>query len=169
MFCKEIANIDISEQKTAEYLPFAISENAPIPEALHVMNREKIDLLPVVGANGEYRGAITLRKLLQSLDALLNPALSGAFVAIESSPGEVVLSQLIHIFEANNARVLNLISQTGEDSEIILLKTDLEDATPVARSLARFDYEVIYCGKNGFVSEEMLINRANELIRYIEI
>ncbi|MDR1783525.1 MAG: hypothetical protein LBR13_04620 [Dysgonamonadaceae bacterium] len=169
MFCKEIANTNISEAKTEGLLHSSIDGNAPITEALHLMCRNNAEILKVRDEKGEYLGAISRKNLLQNLDSLLNSFASGSIIAVEAPSGEIVASRLIHIVESHNAHVMSYLTHIKNDRETVLMKTDSDDATAIVRSLARFDYDVVYCSAGDVLTDDLLISRANELIRYIEI
>jgi len=52
---------------------------------------------------------------------------------------------------------------------IILLKIDLEDASPVLRSLERFNFNVLYCFQKKGLTNDIMKNRLEELMYYIEM
>ena len=115
----------------------AISENGHLHEALAMITRYGLSLLPVVSVDGTYLGAITRDRLV----------------------------------EANNAHVLNLLSHQDKDTGrlLITLKIDLEDASPVIRSFERFNYTVLYHFMEKGMVDDMLQQRMNELLHYMNM
>ena len=152
------------------YAPCA-GERTSILEVLHIMSKEKLTLLPVIGEAGEYIGAITLGLLTEKIDEICNAGSHGALIAIETNPQDYSLSQLIHLAESNNARVLSMFSFIVPDTDkhIVMIKIDLEDASPVLRSLERFNYKVKYYAQRQSLTDETMRNRLDELIYYLEM
>jgi len=58
-------------------------------------------------------------------------------------------------------------SETGKI--LLLLKIDLEDASPVIRSFERFNYTVLYYFMKQGMIDDMLQQRVNELFFYMNI
>jgi len=157
-------------ENTCFYAPYMWEESSVL-EALQVMSKDSLTLLPVVADNGEYAGAITLPVLIESLDEMSNTGSDGALIAVETNQQEFVLSQVIHLIEDNRAKVLSLFSYPDKETGrlILLFKIDLEDASPVIRSLERFNYPVKYYRQKQMLPDETLQKRVDELIHYIEL
>jgi predicted transcriptional regulator len=148
-----------------------VDANTCILDVLKVVNKTQLSVLPVVGSEGEYVGAILLNALLDKLGELCSANQTGALIALELNPQEYSLSQIIHLVEQNNARVLNVFSYMEENlaKQIVILKIDLEDASNVLRSLERFNYSVKYYEQKNQLFDETMRNRLNELIYYLEL
>ena len=124
----------------------AISENGHLHEALAMITRYGLSLLPVVSVDGTYLGAITRDRLVDALSELCNAEAAGSVIVLEMMPQDYSLTDIARLVEANNAHVLNLLSHQDKDTGrlLITLKIDLEDASPVIRSFERFNYTVLY-------------------------
>jgi hypothetical protein len=111
------------------------------------------------------------RTLMAALDESSNLGGEGSWIVLSIDPARYLLSAIAHLIEQNNARVLHVFSYVEEETSqlIVLLKIDLKDASPVTRSLQRFDYTVRYSSGTGGVADETMRNRANELIYYLEL
>jgi hypothetical protein len=109
--------------------------------------------------------------LLDKLNELGNMGNEGALIVLEINPRDYVLSQLVHLAEQNNAKVLHVLSCMEEETskQIVILKIDLEDATPVLRSFERFNYTVRYYLQNRVFNDETMQNRLGELLYYLEM
>jgi predicted transcriptional regulator len=166
----DMKNPEATIENTCFYAPY-VWEESSILEALQIMSKDSLTLLPVVMNNGDYSGAITLSVLIESLSEISNTGSEGALIAVELNQREFVLSQMIHLIEANRAKVLSLFSYidktTGKQN--LLFKIDLEDASPVLRSLERFNYPVKYYRQKQMLPYEILKERVDELIHYIEL
>jgi CBS domain-containing protein len=163
-------NPEAEIENTCFYAPY-VCEESSVVEALQVMSKDSLTLLPVVADNGEYAGAITLPVLVESLSEMSNTGSEGALIAVEPNQPDYVLSQIIHLIETNRAKVLNMFSYIEKETgkQILLFKIDLEDASPVIRSLERFNYPVKYYRQKQMLPDEILQKRVNELMYYIEL
>jgi CBS domain-containing protein len=166
----DMNNPEAMIENTCFRAPF-VGEEASVLEALQIMSRDSLTLLPVVANNGDYSGAITLSALIESLNEISHTGSEGALIAVELNQQELVLSQMIHLIEANRAKVLSMFSYIDRETgkQILLFKIDLEDASPVLRSLERFHYPVQYCRQNQMLPYEIQRERVDELIHYIEL
>lgn len=148
----------------------SVQENAHIHEALAQVSRYQLSLLPVVGEEGEYRGAVTRDKLVDVLSELCHSDAAGSVFVLEMMPQDYSMTDIARLIEANNAHILSLLSDMDRTTGRLhlMVKIDLEDASPVIRSLERFDYTVLYFMKKGVVGD-LLQQRMEELVCYMNI
>ena len=141
----------------------AISENGHLHEALAMITRYGLSLLPVVSVDGTY--------LVDALSELCNAEAAGSVIVLEMMPQDYSLTDIARLVEANNAHVLNLLSHQDKDTGrlLITLKIDLEDASPVIRSFERFNYTVLYHFMEKGMVDDMLRQRMNELLHYMNM
>ena len=141
----------------------AISEDGHLHEALAMITRYGLSLLPVVSVDGTYLGAITRDRLVDALSELCNAEAAGGVIVLEMMPQDYSLTDI--------ARFLNLLSHQDKDTGrlLITLKIDLEDASPVIRSLERFNYTVLYHFMEKGMVDDMLQQRMNELLHYMNM
>lgn len=166
----DMKNLGERIENTCFYAPY-VWEESSVVEALQVVSKDLLTLLPVITENGVYAGAVTLPVLAESLNEMSNTGLEGALVAVELNQPDYVLSQIIHLIEVNWAKVLSLFSYMEKETgkQILLFKINLEDASPVIRSLERFNYPVKYYRQKQMLPDEILQRRVDELIHYIEL
>ena len=166
----DMKNPEAEIENTCFYAPY-VWEESSIPEALQIMSKDSLTLLPVLANSGEYAGAITLPVLIEGLSELSNTGSEGALIAVEPNQPEFVLSQIIRLIEDNRAKVLSLFSYRNKETDrpVLLFKIDLEDAFPVIRSLERFNYPVKYYRQKQVLPDEILRKRVDELLHYIEL
>jgi hypothetical protein len=109
--------------------------------------------------------------LLEKLNEFSNMGNEGALIVLEINPRDYMLSQIAHLIEQNNAKVLHVFSYLEEKTskQIIVVRIDLEDATPVLRSLERFNYTVRCYLQKQVLNDETLQNRLGELLYYLEM
>lgn len=149
----------------------AVSENGHLHEALALMTRYGLSVLPVVSADGLYLGVITRDRLVDILSELCNAETLGSVIVLEIMPQDYSLSDIARLVESNHAHVLNLLSSQDKDTGrlLITLKIDLEDASPVIRSFERFNYTVLYHFMEKGMVDDMLKQRMNELLHYMNM
>ena len=162
-------NIDSPIENISIYAPM-VNERAPILEVLRVMSQENLTVLPVV-EDGIYLGVVTLPILIDKLAEATQAGSQGALIAIEMNSQDYDLSQLAHLIESNNAKVLSLMSYPVEKTSklVILIRIDLEDASPVLRSLERFNYSILYSVQKEGLTDDIMRRRLDELMYYLEM
>lgn len=71
----------------------------------------------------------------------------------------------------NNAHILSLLSYTDKTTGRLhlIIKIDLEDVSPVIRSFERFNYTVLYYFMEKGMVDDLLQQRMEELVRYMNI
>lgn len=149
----------------------AARENSHLHEALALLTRYGLSLLPVVTAQGAYAGVITREKLIDILAELCNADAAGSVIVLEMMPQDYALSDIARLVEANNAHVMSLLSHTDADTGRLLLtiKIDLEDASPVIRSFERFNYTVLYHFMEKGMVDDLLQQKMSELLYYMNM
>ena len=165
-----MTNMKSPIENTSRYAPY-VTEETPVLEALHVMSDDQLALLPVINQEGIYEGAVTLPVLIEKMAELTNAGANGALIALELNSTDYVLSEIVRLVEANNAKILCLLTYPVKTIAklVILLKIDLEDASPVLRSLERFNFNVLYCSQKKGMVNDIMKNRLEELMYYIEM
>lgn len=148
-----------------------VRENSHLHEALALLTRYGLSLLPVVTPDGLYTGVITREKLVDALAELCNADAAGSVIVLEMMPQDYALSEIARLVEANNAHVMNLLSHTDPATGRLLLtiKIDLEDASPVIRSFERFNYTVLYHFMEKGMVDDLLQQKMNELLYYMNM
>lgn len=149
----------------------SIMENGHLHEVLSLLTRYKLTLLPVVTTDGKYYGSITRENLIDLLSELSNAEASGSIIVLEVIPQDYSLVDISRIIESNNARVLNLFTRIDKETSrlLVILKLDIEDASPVIRSFERFNYTVLYHFMEKGMVDELLQQRMNELLHYMNL
>lgn len=149
----------------------SVRENTHLHEALALITRYQLSLLPVVGPEDEYLGVVTRDRLIDVLAELCSAERAGSIIVLELMPQDYSLTDIARLVESNNAHVLNLLSYMDKDTGRLhlILKIDLEDASPVIRSFERFNYTVLYYFMEKGMVDDLLQQRMEELVRYMNI
>jgi CBS domain-containing protein len=148
-----------------------ITESSHLHEVIARMSRYRLTLLPAVDYRGKYVGVITRDRLIDAVAEWCNAEAPGSVVVLDMWPQDYVLSDIARLVEANNAHTLNLLYSIEPDTGRlrVIIKIDLEDATPVIRSFERFNYTVLYHYMEKGMADEVLQQRMDELLYYMNM
>lgn len=149
----------------------SVMESSHLLEALSLIARYHLSLIPVVNGEGVYQGVVTRERLADAFSELCNAECTGGIIVLEVASQDYSLTDIARIVESNNAHVLSLLSRIDETTGklIISLKIDLEDASPVIRSFERFNYTVLYYFMGKGMVDDVLKERMNELLYYMNM
>ena len=148
-----------------------VQMDAHIYEALALVVRYQLSLLPVVNAEGEYCGVITRDKLIDVLSEFCNADAPGSVFVLEVIPQDYSMTDIARLIEGNNAHILSLLSSTDKKNGRLhlIIKIDLEDISPVIRSFERFDYTILYYFMEKGLVDDLLKQRMEELVHYMNM
>ena len=139
-------------------------------DALATMVNFNLEMVPVLGEDKIYLGAITLRDLLRYLGTLFAMNEKGSVIVVKIPQNGYMLSEIGRIVESADAKVLSLhLSQsTARLPSIATLKLNVEDPTRVVASFERFEYKVV---ETYYRSEQMenLQRNLDALMNYLDI
>lgn len=170
---KAILGMTDLSQPVGQLIIFApsVNEAGHWLQALELFSRYHLTLLPGVAAGGKYRGVITQETLVDVFALLTNADSSGSIIVLEVLPQDYMVSDIARIVEANNAHLLSLLTYRHPSTGrlMVIVKIDLEDASPVVRGFERFNYEVRYYYMEQGMVDDLLQRRMDELIHYLNI
>lgn len=149
----------------------SIYESRHIYEVLDMFSSLQLTLLPVLNAQNEYLGCITLRDLAWNFSKLVSGGGPGGILVIELKARDYSLSTISRIIEENNASVLSLYASPVAESDRlqITIKLNVEDLTSIIRSFERYDYQVRGWFSNATQLDSVMKERYDSLMRYLEI
>lgn len=158
----------VSDLITAE--PVKIASNTHVFNATKVLIDHDLSTLPIVSETGEYLGLVRRHDLFDRFARMLATQESGAIVSLEAKERDLVLSQIIHLIEQNDGRVLSVSTEKRDDSEGtigVTIKVNLKDGTRIRHLLEHNGYKV----ESSFGEDEdpeELLDRVQEFLRYLE-
>ena len=126
------------------YKPFVL-QSEHIFEVLRVATTLKSTIIPVVDAEMNYLGVITMQSLLYSFAKMSSISDTGGVIVLElSSKTDYVLSDIARIVESNDAHILNMFLNRNADDDTfsVLLKVDVTDIRAIVATFNRFEYIV---------------------------
>jgi signal-transduction protein with cAMP-binding, CBS, and nucleotidyltransferase domain len=130
-------------------VPLSLS-NAFLTEAQHVFDafkmitEMKLSLIPVIGSKDNYLGVVLLPGLLNYFannSSMLNP---GGIIVLQMADSSYSMTEISHIVESNDAKILNMCLNSHEESTQIeiTLKLNVLDIVPVTQTFQRYNYSI---------------------------
>jgi len=140
-------------------------------EIMELASRLKLSLVPVLDERKNYLGVISLTDLLHyfaDLSALKNP---GGIVVIELNSNDYSFSQIAQIVEGNDAKILGAYITSNPDSVKmeLTLKLNVTDLTSIKQTFYRYNYTVLGSYMTHDDEEDLLEDRFNTLLKYLNI
>ncbi|REJ83015.1 MAG: CBS domain-containing protein [Bacteroidetes bacterium] len=149
--------------------PF-VKFNQPVFEVVKIMSKDKLTLIPVLDANENYAGLITLNDILRHYaDSGIFEDANGVIV-IELGVKDYSLSAIAHLIESENGKVLSSYITPNPENETLdlTLKINQPDLSRILSSLGRHGYYVKeHYHQNQFMDD--LQSRYDSLMNYLGI
>lgn len=148
-----------------------VTEGQHIFEAMKICDSLKLSILPVVSEKNHFLGIITLQRLLQQLTYILGINNPGGIIVLEMNDKDYTLTEIAHIVESNDAKILDLYVTGYPDSTKVdvTLKINRIDLTPVLQTFFRFNYLVKASWSHEDNYNEGLKDRFDALMNYLNI
>ena len=121
-----------------------VHDSDHIYETMRLLNDYRLTLVPVVDADNNYMGVVSLHDLLKYFAETASFSEPGSVVVLEVNKHNYSLSQIARIVEAENARILNsFITSQPDSTELeITLKINRLDISRILGAFNRFGYEI---------------------------
>ena len=147
-----------------------VSSYQHIYDVVRMMSELELSLLPVVDAEENFAGVISLETLtgnLTKMAAIQNP---GAIIVLEMSQNDYSLSEIAQIIESNDAKVLSLYITSKIDSTTmeVTLKVNKHDISGIINTFNRYNYTI----KASYSEKEDpddLKDRYDSLMNYLNV
>jgi len=137
--------------------------------ALKLIKEQKLSVLPVLDETHHFIGLITADLLLAELADALSVSNPGGIIIIEVNHNDYSLSEIGRIVESNDAKILSLSVKANPDSTKleITLKLNRLNLEPVIQTFFRYDYVIKYYYGDNEKNENLLRERYDLLMRYL--
>jgi acetoin utilization protein AcuB len=165
-----MADEAIGNHKLSLFSPF-VYHTQHIFDAIELISRLKLSIIPVLDDDKKYLGLITQNDLLHQiaeLSALKNP---GSIIELELNINDYSLSEIARIVEGNDAKILGLYISSPEDSMKMNLsiKLNTSDVTSILQTFNRYNYDVKGSFQQNDEMESLLHNRYELFMKYLSI
>ncbi len=171
----DIFDYDLSEKEIGSFKfslkrPY-VSFGQHIYEIIELISLNKLSMVPVLNERKRYIGIITLHDLVHQfahLTAVENP---GAVFILELSKHNYSLSQIAQIIESNDAKVLSLyVSSPANSVKLdVTIKINLTDFSAIHQTFERYDYKIKASYTRNDKVKQMLDDRYDEFMTYLNI
>lgn len=148
-----------------------IDQNDHYYNALKIIAEKQIDLLPVTDNDDFYLGSILREDMVNAASELLSVGNPGGIIVLQVSENDFSLSEVSRLIESNDIKILSVGIRTLPGTNIlhVTLKLNKINIEPVIQTFHRFQYEIVaYFGENE-KDEELLRERYDSLMQYLNI
>lgn len=145
---EDIYNLNAPEEALGNHTlslvrPF-VRARQHIYEVIKMVAELNLSVVPVLDDQDKYLGVITIPDLVKHLAQLSAIKDPGGIIVLEMNERDLNLSQIAHIVESNDCRILSVYINTIEDSTRIevTLKVSRTDLRSVMATFARYNYTI---------------------------
>jgi len=148
-----------------------VYEDQHIFEVASVMYKLKLSVIPVLNADHEYTGAISLYDLARRFARYFSLQEVGGVVILEIDINDYSLVQISQIVESNDTKILSLFINriSGTNNMEIILKLDKEDLSPVIQAFTRYDYNVKSIYMDHSTLNDLYQDRYDQFMKFMNI
>lgn len=172
---KDIYDAENFTEKIEKYVSSTLLQphvhsNQHIFEVISVALACGVSIIPVLGSDHAYIGAITRADLANRLMELFSCTEPGGIIVLEMTEINYSLSQISQIIEGNDARILSLyINKPSPYSKEldVTIKVNVVDLSGIIQTFARYDYQIkaTYMDQSQFKS--LIDDRYDQFMKYI--
>lgn len=125
-------------------LTIFIGSDRSIHDLLHIFAKSDYSIVPVLSADGLYAGYVSAARMCKELAKILQADKAGGVLIFEMAKKNYHLSEIAHLLEAEDVRILNLLTIPLADSEEmqVIIKLDTLDLSRLVKTFSRFEYKV---------------------------
>lgn len=151
-----------------ELVKASVSENKHIFDVVKAISEQKLSVIPVLGENNRYLGAISLARLMNAIADMAFVKEQGSIIILEMNINDYTLSEIAQIAESNDARILGMFVTAHSDSTKmhLTIKVNRTEIGALLSTFERYSYNVTASYDQGEVKED-LKNRYDALMNYL--
>lgn len=148
-----------------------VTEVQHLFEVMKIMDSLNLSIVPVVNDKRQYLGMITAPNLIKSFYVAAGINNPGGIIVLEINEKDYTLTEIAHIVESNDAKILDLYVTGHPDSTKldVTLKINRIDLGPVLQTFFRFNYIVKATWSHEDAYNEGLKDRFDALMNYLNI
>lgn len=171
---EDIFNLNSPEEplgnhRLSLYKPY-VKSSQHIYEVIRLVAQMNLSLVPVLDEKENYLGIITIPDLVKKLAELSSIKDPGAILLLELNERDYNLSQIAHIVESNDCKILSsYINTIPESTKIeVVLKLNRTDLRAIIATFSRYNYTI----KGSFMEtsqDDDLNDRFRQLMNFIDM
>lgn len=148
-----------------------VEENQHVYEAIELVSKLQLSVVPVIDLNKNYLGMITSQRLMQYMGDLYAVKNPGGIIILELNANDYSLTQIAQIVEGNDAKILSLYITSPPDSIKleVTLKINRIDLSPIIQTFIRFDYTIKSSFMDDNEMDSLYNNRYEHFMHFLNI
>ncbi len=148
--------------------PVVAPPDAHVFDAAHLMGTHELSVLPVVGPDGLYLGAVTRQALFGRLAHMLATEEPGAIIVVETPRRDFSLAQLAYLVEQSDVRVRSATVEEDPATDVLraTLKLNVADTARVRALMEHSGYRIAAVFDE---ADPDLEYRAAAFLKYLEV
>ncbi|MDB5087760.1 MAG: hypothetical protein JWR09_1754 [Mucilaginibacter sp.] len=149
--------------------PYVLEEQH-IYDVIRLFNERQLTVVPVLDANKNYSGLITINSLTEYFAALTSVEQPGGIIVLEINNKNNSLAHMSQIVESDNAQILSSYVRTFPDSTRmeVTLKVNKQDISTIIATFLRYEYD-IKATFNHTDDNDNSRDRYNSLMNYLNL
>ncbi|HAT91560.1 MAG TPA: CBS domain-containing protein [Sphingobacterium sp.] len=150
--------------------PIQLKFNQHPYDALVMITVYNSTIIPVLDQDNKYIGVSTQLDILKAISSIQSQNESGAIIVLAIGLHDFSLSQIAHLVESDNCRILNCATKINLESDNIevTLKVDKSNINALLNSFLRHNYLVLET-HNTIAAFDDTADRYQQLMNYINI
>lgn len=148
-----------------------VEENQHVYEAIELVSKLQLSVVPVIDQNKNYLGMITSQRLMQYMGDLYAVKNPGGIIILDLNANDYSLTQIAQIVEGNDAKILSLYITSPPDSTKLelTLKINRIDLTSIIQTFVRFDYTIKASFMEDHEMDSLYSNRFEHFMHFLNI
>jgi acetoin utilization protein AcuB len=149
--------------------PYVLEEQH-IYDVIRLFYERQLTVVPVLDANKNYSGLITINSLTEYFAALTSVEQPGGIIVLEINNKNNSLAHMAQIVESDNAQILSSYVRTFPDSTRmeVTLKVNKQDISTIIATFLRYEYD-IKATFNHTDDNDNSRDRYNSLMNYLNL
>ena len=150
--------------------PIQLKFNQHPYDALVMITVYNSTIIPILDQDNKYIGVSTQLDILKAISSIQSQNESGAIIVLATGLHDFSLSQIAHLVESDNCRILNCATNINLESDNIevTLKVDKSNINALLNSFLRHNYLVLET-HNTIAAFDDTADRYQQLMNYINI
>ncbi len=138
-------------------------------DVVRVVNAMDLSLVPVLDDEENYLGCVTRARLLKEISEAGSFNQPGGIIVLQMNEVDYSMHEIARLVESNDSKILSCLSRTFADSTKIeiTLKLNKIDVSSVIQTFNRFDYHIVasFSDENNY--DDLLRERFDSLMNYL--
>ncbi len=150
--------------------PIQLKFNQHPYDALVMITVYNSTIIPILDQDNKYIGVSTQLDILKAISSIQSQNESGAIIVLATGLHDFSLSQIAHLVESDNCRILNCATKINLESDNIevTLKVDKSNINALLNSFLRHNYLILET-HNTIAAFDDTADRYQQLMNYINI